>query len=61
MIMRAENGLHYDLPDEWAIKIRKFEQIEKLLDERTPYTENRITCNMIREIVKGGTDKNELR
>lgn len=50
------DGQGYIIPDEWADKIRKFDEIAMTLEVRNPYTHNRETCNIIRQIVKGEND-----
>ncbi len=52
MIKTHTDGMHYTIPDEWAEKLIKFEEIKKVLEERDPYHDNRGTCNKIREIVR---------
>lgn len=48
--MTHENQ-HYIVPDEVSDKIRKYDEIVKILSERSPYNGNRETCDMIREII----------
>lgn len=61
MIVKADNGMHYQIPDEWAIKLNKYDQIVKVINESNPYHGNRDTCMRIREIVRGNNaeDKKE--
>lgn len=53
MIVRAEDGMHYQIPDTWAEKVKKYDQIEKIINESDPFHGNRNTCSRIREIVRG--------
>lgn len=50
MIMTYGNE-RYTIPDEVAEKLKRYEKIVKILEERSPYSGNRETCDTIREII----------
>lgn len=57
MIKTNADGTISIINDEDAVKLRKYDEIVKILNERDPYGGNRETCDMIRSIVK--EDKND--
>lgn len=57
MIKNNEDGTFSFITDSDAEKLHKYDEIVKLLDERSPYKGNRETCDLIRAIVKRGEKK----
>lgn len=53
MIHTSGDGYSY-LTEEDAEKIRRYDRIVEIINERDPYNGNRETCKLIRAIISGG-------